>query len=90
MWPPLPLEGMALSVNEEKPRKLLQLKCHPLSSMKVKIELLTNVAHSIHIFDQRNYIPWFNASAEHDMLHFWCKHKRNLEFSFPNCLFSCE
>jgi len=31
-----------VSVNEEKPRKLPQLECHPLSSMRVKIELLTH------------------------------------------------
>jgi len=30
-------------VNEEKPRKLPQLECHPLSSMRVKIELLTRL-----------------------------------------------
>jgi len=29
-------------VNEEKLRKLPQLECHPLSSMRVKIELLTD------------------------------------------------
>ena len=31
-----------VSVNEEKSRKLPQLKCHPLSSMRVKIELQTH------------------------------------------------
>src|SRR6185369_10540719 len=31
-----------VSVNEEKPRKLPQLECHPLSSMRVKIERLTS------------------------------------------------
>ena len=38
--PPLGWHGI-VSVNEEKPRKLPQLECHPLSSMRVKIELLT-------------------------------------------------
>ena len=33
-----------MSVNEEKPRKLPQLECHPLSSMRAKIELLTDGA----------------------------------------------
>src|SRR6185369_13438191 len=31
-----------VSVNEEKPKKLPQLECHPLSSMRVRIELLTS------------------------------------------------
>ena len=39
--PPLGWHGI-MSVNEEKPRKLPQLECHPLSSMRVKIELLTS------------------------------------------------
>ena len=38
--PPVGRYGI-VSVNEEKPRKLPQLECHPLSSMRVKIELLT-------------------------------------------------
>jgi len=38
--PPVGRHGI-VSVNEEKPRKLPQLECHPLSSMRVKIELLT-------------------------------------------------
>ena len=38
--PPVGWHGI-VSVNEEKPRKLPQLECHPLSSMRVKIELLT-------------------------------------------------
>jgi hypothetical protein len=38
--PPVGRHGI-VSVNEEKPRKLSQLECHPLSSMRVKIELLT-------------------------------------------------
>jgi len=39
--PPVGRHGI-VSVNEEKPRKLPQLECHPLSSMRVKIELLTD------------------------------------------------
>jgi len=30
-------------VNEEKPRKLPQVHCHHLSSMRVRIELLTEL-----------------------------------------------
>ena len=40
--PPVGWHGI-VSVNEEKPRKLPHLECHPLSSMRVKIELLTYV-----------------------------------------------
>ena len=36
-----------MSVNEEKPRKLPHLECHPLSSMRVKIELLTAARRGI-------------------------------------------
>jgi len=39
--PPVGWHGI-VSVNEEKPRKLPNLECHPLSSMRVKIELLTD------------------------------------------------
>ena len=39
--PPVGRHGFEF-VNEEKPRKLPQVHCHPLSSMRVRIELLTS------------------------------------------------
>ena len=40
--PPLGWHGFEF-VNEEKPRKLPQVHCHPLSTMRVRIELLTQM-----------------------------------------------